>query len=75
MHLADFIDVVAKSRGLQFVFGEHGTRLIDRPGEVIAIIIHGNVSILRSIKAASLAVTQPLIDPANDVARHVGEKC
>ena len=74
MHLADFINVVAKCSDLQFVLGEHGTRLLDRPGEVIAIIIHGNVGILRSIKAPSLAVTQPLIHPANDVARHVGEK-
>jgi hypothetical protein len=31
------------------------------------------VGILRGVEAAALAVAQPLIHPANDVARHIAK--
>ncbi len=74
MHLADLVDVIVQRRNLRFVFREHSAGFVQCPGEVVAIVIHRNVGVLRSVKTAALAVAQPLIHPADDVARHASKK-
>ena len=47
VHLADRLDVVVQSDGLELFVGQHGLRFVDRPGEVIAVIVEVDVGILR----------------------------
>ena len=68
VHLAHFVDVIMQGRNLHFFFGQDGAGLVKRPRKIIAIIVHRNVGILRSIEAATLPVAQPLVHPANNVA-------
>jgi hypothetical protein len=74
MHLADFIDVVIEAGNLRFLFGENFLRFGNRPCEVVSIIIHGVIGILRGIEAAMGAVAQPFVHPADDVGGYIGEK-
>ena len=74
VHVANFADVVVSGRDLQFIRREDGTRLFQRPGEVIAVVFHRVVGILGTVEAAVLAVAEPLIHPANNVARHRREE-
>ncbi len=74
MHLPNFVDVVVQRGHLRLFFSQNGAGLVERPGKVIAIIVHGNVGILRRIESTSLAIAEPLIHPANDVARHLRKK-
>ena len=74
MHLPDFIDVVTQCRHLCLFLGQHGARLLERPGEIVPVIVHRDVGILRCIEPAALPLAQPLVHPANDVARHVREE-
>ena len=74
VHLADFVDVVAQTRDRRFFFGQDGLHLRPRPGEIVAIVVHRVVGILGGVKAATLAVTEPFIHPADDVAGHRGEE-
>ena len=70
MHVADFADVVVSRGDLEFVGVEHRAGLVQRPREVVAVIVHRVVGVLRSVEAAALAVAQPFVHPANDVSRH-----
>ena len=74
MHLADFVDVIAQRCHLSFFFRQHGPRLVQRPGEVVAVVLHRNVGVLRSIKSAVLTIAQPLVHPADDVLRDIREQ-
>jgi hypothetical protein len=71
MHLPDFVDVVMQGRDLRFFFRQDGASFIERPGKVIAVVVHVDIGVLRRVEAAALAVAEPLVHPADDVARHV----
>ena len=74
MHVADFPDAVIRDRHRRFFGRERGLRFFQSPGEVVAIVVHGIVGILRGVEAAMGAVAEPLVDPANDVAGDAGEE-
>ena len=74
MHLADFVDVIVQGRHFGLLLRQHGAGFFERPGEVIAVVVHGDVGILRREEAAALAIAEPLVHPANDVAGHAGEE-
>ena len=57
MHLANFIDVVIKAGNFGFFFIEHCFGFVHGPCEVVAVVIHGIVGVLRSIESAALPVT------------------
>ena len=68
MHVADFLNVVIARSDCRFLFGEHSFGFRERPGEIVAVVIHGKIGVLRSVKAAVGAVAEPFIHPADDVA-------
>ena len=74
VHLANFVDVIVQAGYARFLFGKNSLRFLQSPGEVIAVVVHGVVGILRGVEAAVLAVAEPLVHPANDVAGYGGEE-
>ena len=74
MHLADFVYVVVQRCYARLLFAEHGASFSERPGEIVAIVVHGNVGVLRGVEAGAFAVAEPFIHPANDVAGDSGEE-
>ena len=71
MHLPDLIDVISQRGNLRFILCQHSSRLVQGPSEVIAVIVHVDVGVLRSIESAALAIAQPLVHPADDVSRYI----
>ena len=74
MHVPDFLNVVVQRRHRCLIFAQRRFRLLQSPGEIIAVILHRIIRILRSVKAAVRVVAEPFVHPANDVARHLREK-
>ena len=74
MHVPGFLNVVMKRGDGSFLFAQCRFRFFESPGEVIAVIVHRIIGILRSVEAAMGAVAEPFVHPANHVARHSGEK-
>ena len=74
MHVPDFLNVVIEHRHRCLVFAQRRFRFLQSPGEIIAVILHRIIRILRSVKAAMRAVAEPFVHPADDVARHLREK-
>ena len=64
------MSIVQRGR-LELFVAQNRLGLVDGPGEVIAIVVEIDVGILRGVEAAVLAVAEPLVHPADDVARHV----
>ncbi len=52
---------------------KNGPRLVQRPRKVVAIVVQIDVCVLRSVKAAALAVGHRAIEPAHDLARGLKE--
>ena len=74
MHVPNFQNVVVERRDRELIRAQRCFRFRQRPGEIIAVIVHRIVRILRSVKAAASAVAEPFIHPADNVARHPGKK-
>ena len=54
VHLAHFANVIVQHGDLKLIIIEHIAGFIERPGEVVAIVVQCDVGILRAIKAAML---------------------
>ena len=74
VHLANFVDVVVEAGDLRLLVGKYFLRFGQSPSEVVAVILHGVVGVLRGVKPAPFAIAEPLVYPANDVAGHLGEE-
>ena len=74
VHLAHFFNVIVKAGNFEFVVIENRAGLVPGPGEVIAVVVQVDVGVLRGVKSAAFTVAQPLVHPAHDVARDVGEE-
>src|ERR1035438_4195608 len=73
VHVAQFTDVPVKRGYIQLIRTQDSTRLVERPGEVVAIVVEIDVGILRGEKAAPLAVCHYGIEPCDDLARRLPE--
>ena len=74
VHLANFADVVVKRDDLELLLIENRLGFVASPREVIAIVVEADVGILRSVETAVLAIAEPVVHPANDVAGDVCEE-
>ena len=53
VHVAEFADVPVESGDIQFIGTQDSACLVERPREVVAIVIEIDIGILRGIEAAA----------------------
>jgi hypothetical protein len=53
---------------------ERGSKLVEGPGEIVAVIVEGNVGVLAGVEAAIRLVGQVLVDPVKDALRGFSQK-
>ena len=71
MHLASFLDIEMQRGHLELFVVQDRLSFPQGPSEVVAIVIEIDVGILRGVEAAVLAIAEPLVHPADNVAGHV----
>ena len=69
MHVAKFADVPV-TRGHRKLIGiEHGARLVQRPGKVVAVVIEIDIGILRGIEATAVSICHHPVEPRDNLLR------
>ena len=71
MHLARFLDIEMQRGHLELLLAQDRLGFPQGPGKVVAIVIEIDVGVLRGVEAAVLAIAEPLIHPADNVAGHM----
>ena len=66
VHVAEVPNVPIDGGAFKFLGIEHGTGFIERPCEVVAVIVEVDVGVLRSIEATALAVGHHRVEPGDD---------
>ena len=61
VHVADLADVVVARSNRQLLRRQRFSGLVQRPREIVAVVVQRKVRVLRGIEAAALAVAQLLI--------------
>ena len=66
VHLAIRLHVVVQFDDASFGLRQHVAEFVQRPGEIVAVIVERNIGILAGVKSAVGLIGQNFIDPADD---------
>src|SRR5438445_11596596 len=73
VHLSPSLQVVMLSQYGKFVVAEYGPGLVDRPGEVAAVVVRRNIGVLAAVKSATRIVVEHRRHELGGVTRDLGE--
>ena len=74
VHLAVRLDVVVQLHHPRFLGGEDGAQLLPGPGEVVAVVVEGDIGVLAGVEAATRLVGEHFVDPVKDALGGLAEK-
>ena len=66
VHFAVGLHVVVKFDRARFFGREHGANFVERPGEIVAVVVERLVGVLAAVEAAALLIRENVVDPGND---------
>ena len=69
VHIPQLANIPIDRSEIQLGRVEHGARLVQGPGKVVAVVVEADVGVLRGVKAAALTIGHGRVQPADDLLR------
>ena len=66
VHFAARLHVVVNFDRARFLGREHRAHFVERPGEIVAVVIERLIGVLAAVKSAALLIRENFVDPSND---------
>jgi hypothetical protein len=74
MHLAARLHVVINLDRMRFIAHKHSANFVQRPSEIVAVVLERLIGILTGVEPAALAVRKDICNPLNDPFGRLAEQ-